>query len=67
MPHPVFDKSSKWLLEHNGFSILRLGGGRCGYPALGAAEAARGSASCRTPSGGSRCFRFAMPGGLRTS
>jgi hypothetical protein len=26
MPHQVFDKSSKWLLEYHGSSILRLGG-----------------------------------------
>lgn len=26
MPHQVFDKSSKWLLEHHGASVLRLAG-----------------------------------------
>lgn len=26
MPHQVFDKSSKWLLEHHGSSVLRLAG-----------------------------------------
>lgn len=28
MPHQVFDKSSKWLLEHHGSSVLRLAGMR---------------------------------------
>lgn len=28
MAQPVFDKSSKWLLEHHGSSILRLAGRR---------------------------------------
>jgi hypothetical protein len=26
MPHQEFDKSSKWLLEYHGSSVLRLGG-----------------------------------------
>jgi hypothetical protein len=28
VPHQVFDKSSKWLLEHHGSSVLRLAGMR---------------------------------------